>query len=191
MAENVVLIGFSGTGKSAVGRRLADRLGWPFVDSDQVIVERFGKSIARIFREEGEAVFRAAEREVVARLCAGRRQVIALGGGAVVDPANRAWIRRGNRVVCLEARPETILTRLTAQPTVEVRPLLAGPDPLARIIGLKAERAPFYAIADVTIDTEGLTPDQVVERILAWLKQVGPPTGESDEPSADPARRAG
>lgn len=171
--DNLVLIGFSGTGKSSVGRILAARLGWPAVDTDQLIVQRFGRSIAEVFRDEGEAVFRAVEREVVAACCRGSRQVVSLGGGAPVDPTNRAAIRRGNVVVRLAASPETILARLRGSPGAEERPLLAGADPLGKIRTLLAERETAYAIADLTIDTEERSPAEVAELILAACARRG------------------
>ncbi len=172
MPDNVVLIGFSGTGKSAVGRVLAACLAWPFVDTDALLVRRFGKSIAEVFRHDGEAVFRAAEREVVAEVCAGVCQVISLGGGAPVDPVSRGHIRDRNWIVRLEASPETILGRLQATPGSEERPMLAGADPLGRIRTLLHERQDAYAIADIVVCTEGLTVDEVAARILGSLERA-------------------
>ncbi len=173
MPDNLVLIGFSGTGKSAVARSLSARLGWPLVDTDQAIVERFGKSIATVFRDDGEAVFRAAEREIVAKACAGRRQVISLGGGASVDLRSRALIKQGNFVVRLDASPETMLRRMRSSPGAEERPMLAGEEPLARIRRLLAERGEAYAIADIVVDTEGRTVEQVATAVIEALEQRG------------------
>lgn len=167
MCNNLVLIGFSGSGKSSVGRILARRLGWSFVDTDALIVERFGMPIARLFREQGEAAFRAAEREAVAAACASRHQVISLGGGAPVDATNRRVLSDdGNLIVRLEASPEELLRRLRSQGPTEERPLLAGSDPLERIRGLLAVRGEAYAIANLAIDTDGLSPEEVAEAIL-------------------------
>ncbi|MGH2458490.1 MAG: shikimate kinase [Chloroflexota bacterium] len=170
MPDNIVLIGFSGTGKSSVGRLLADRLDWPFIDTDDLIVERFGKAIGAVFRDQGEAAFRAAERDAVAIACAGARRVISLGGGAPVDPDNRARLGDRNLVVRLDALPETIFDRLTRGRSGEERPMLAGADPLARIRALLEARTEAYAIADLTVDTEGRTTDDVVGTILQWLE---------------------
>src|SRR3972149_1442556 len=112
--ENIVITGFSGTGKSQVGEAVARLLGWEFLDTDREIVRRVGKPIARIFEEEGEESFRRLEREVVQEACAGQRRVIATGGGAIMDPANRQAMQKGF-LVCLEARPETIYQRLHLQ----------------------------------------------------------------------------
>lgn len=167
--KNIVLIGFSGTGKSSVGKSLAERLGWGFVDTDQLIVARFGRPIADLFREQGEAIFRAAEREALVEACAGQRQIISLGGGATVDPANRAHIREGNLIIRLEATPPTILRRLRTSPNAEERPLLAGGDPLERIRAMLVARADAYGIAEAAIDTEGRTPDEVAAEIQALV----------------------
>jgi shikimate kinase len=168
--DNLILIGFSGTGKSTVAKRLAASLGWPCVDTDQEIVARFDKSIAAVFREDGESAFREAERVAVARACAGARQVISVGGGAPVDPTGQGAMRDRNLIVRLDAPPETILRRLRDGPNAEERPMVAGPDPLGRIRSLLHARAEAYAIADLAVDTEGREPDDVVNQILGWLE---------------------
>jgi len=172
--DNIVLIGFSGTGKSSVGQLLAHRLGWSFVDTDALIVARFGKAIGVVFRDEGEHAFRAAEREIVAAACDGCRQVISLGGGAPVAPDSRARLRDRNLIVRLDASPETILRRLTASPGAEERPMLAGADPLGRIGALLRARSDAYATADVAIDTEHGTPEEVVDAILEKIASTTP-----------------
>lgn len=181
LPDNIILIGFSGTGKSSVGRTLAARLARPFVDTDVLLVRRFGKTIAEVFRDDGEAVFRAAEREVVAEACAGVHQVISLGGGAPVDPISRNIIRDRNWVVRLEASPETILHRLRTGPGAEERPMLAGPDPLGRIQSLLAAREDAYSIADVVVSTEGRSVDDVAAEILeGYVGVAGPVSRRGD-----------
>src|SRR5205823_5915065 len=91
--DNIVLIGFSGTGKTTVGRALSARLAWEFKDTDQAIVDRFGRSIASVFRDDGEIIFRAAERDAIVEACDGTGRVISVGGGAPVDPSNRELLR--------------------------------------------------------------------------------------------------
>ncbi len=171
MTGNLVLIGFSGAGKSSVGRLVAKRLGWRFVDSDQEVVGRHGRPIEQIFGEEGETRFRTYEREVVAEVCAGVKQVISLGGGAIVDERNKQVVMNGNYVARLAAKPATILHRLEADRGVSERPLLTSPDPLQRITTLLAQREQHYQATDWQIDTEGLTPAEVAELVLAELKE--------------------
>jgi shikimate kinase len=167
--DNLILIGFSGTGKSTVAKQLATLLGWSCVDTDQHLVARFGKSIAAVFREEGEPAFRAAECDAVTRACAGTRQVVSVGGGAPVDPIGRRAMLDRNIIVRLDATPETILRRLREGPNAEERPMVAGIDPLARIRSLLQARTEAYAIADLVVDTENREPDDVVNQILGWL----------------------
>ena len=161
---NIVLVGFMGTGKTSVGKRLAKRLGWPFVDVDALIEERANMSIPQIFTQRGEPVFRRLERRCISRVVHGQHQVIATGGGAIVDPQNRTKLRASGPVVCLTAKPQAILARVGRK--LMTRPMLAAhADPLSRIRTLMAQRAPAYAKADVTIDTSGMSVEQVVERV--------------------------
>jgi shikimate kinase len=159
----IVLTGFMGTGKSEVGRRLATRLGRAFVDTDQLVERDAGKSVAAIFADDGEEAFRARERDAVATAAARRDAVIAVGGGAVLDAANRARLREAGVVVCLTASAETILRRVGE---TTHRPLLAGGEPRAAIERLLADRRPSYdAAADLTVDTTDRRPEDVVEEI--------------------------
>lgn len=161
---NVVLIGFMGTGKTAVGKRLAKRLGWPFVDVDEQIESSARMPISRIFEDRGEPVFRRLERRIISRVVRGDHQVIATGGGAFLEPASRAKLQASGQVVCLTARPRTILERV--RPKLAVRPLLARlADPLGRIKALLQQRAAAYAEADATVETSDLTVEEVVERV--------------------------
>jgi shikimate kinase len=171
--DNVVLIGFSGTGKSTVGAKLAERLGRPFVDTDQLIVAQFGMSISDLFRDRGEATFRAAERAAVAAACARRGCVISVGGGAPVDDRNREVMTQGNRVVRLDAEPRVIYSRLRQSPGAEERPMLAGEDPLGLIRSLLASRHQAYAIAEHWVDTDERPVADVVDDIAAWLARPG------------------
>ena len=168
LPTNIILVGFMASGKSHVGRVLSERIGIPLVDADTVIVERAGKSIEQIFDDDGEAAFRALERQVIAELCQGSGQVISAGGGAFVDPDNRRVMLAGGTVFCLRARAETIYQRLKADNDSGqvVRPLLAGDDPLGRIRELLAQRAEAYGRAHHCIDTDTLTPEEVAEIML-------------------------
>ncbi len=165
---NIVLTGFMCTGKSEVGRRLAKRLGRPFVDTDQLVEARAGKTVAAIFSEDGEAAFRALERDAVAAAIANDEAVIAVGGGAVLDPLNVERLRGGGVVVCLHADADAILRRVG---DVARRPLLAGGDPRATVERLLVERGPAYrSAADVTVDTSGRKVGEVVETVR---EQIG------------------
>ena len=172
--SNIILTGFSFTGKSAVGREVARRLGWRFTDSDDEIVALAGKDIPDIFAQDGEERFRELERQVLTTICEKESLVIVTGGGAVVDPGNRELISRRGVVICLEATPETIYQRLiAAQETYHtVRPLLAVDDPLQHIKSLKAARQPWYDTADWSVHTDNLTLDHVVERVIHGFRQV-------------------
>jgi shikimate kinase len=170
-AERIILTGFSGTGKTEVARLVAERLGWQAIDSDDAIVEAAAKPIPDIFRDHGENHFRALEQTTLRQLCSRPKLVIAAGGGAILDAKNRRLMAHGGFIVCLEARPETILERLRPQLDSDpvARPLLATPDPLRRIRELKSFRQPYYALADHTVHTDGLTTAQVAAEVIhAW-----------------------
>lgn len=162
------------SGKTSVGRALAARTGWTLVDADDVIVARAGKPIHRIFAEDGEPAFRELERQVIADLCAGERQVIASGGGAFVSERNRDVMLSGGRVFYLSASPATILRRVQEEDAGgPIRPLLApsassgqADDPEARIAELLAQRAPAYAQAHHTVETDALTAEGVAREIV-------------------------
>jgi shikimate kinase len=167
--RNLVLIGFMGTGKSAIGRRCARRLGYTFRDSDTAIVQRVGCSIPQLFAEQGEAAFRELEREVIAELAATPGLVIATGGGAAMNEENVAALRATGLVILLTASPEVLLRRVG---NAQNRPLLASaPDPKARIVELLAARAPFYdRAAHHRVDTSFLSPDEVTEAIVCLFR---------------------
>ncbi len=162
----VVLVGFMGAGKSTVGRLLAQRLGVPFADSDDVIGQRAGRPPREIFATQGEAAFRALERDVVRELVsAGGAGVVALGGGAVEDPSTREVLRQA-RVVYLEVSFARVLARVGRDPG---RPVLARPD-LPEVFA--ARQSAYRAVADVTVATDALAPPQVAERVLTALAAV-------------------
>ena len=164
--RNIILVGFMASGKTSVGRALADRTGWTFVDADDAIVARAGKPIHRIFSEDGEPAFREMERRVIADLCAGEQQIIASGGGSFVDPQNRDAMLSGGRVFFLSATPASILQRVREEAAGRpIRPLLAVDDPEARIAQLLTQRTPAYAQAHHAVETDTLTPEGVAERI--------------------------
>lgn len=165
---NIILTGFMGTGKTTAGKRLAKRLGWTFVDVDDLIEAGAKMPIARIFAERSEAVFRRLERRQINKVVRAHGQVIATGGGAFLDPQNRSQLTSSGPVVCLAAKPQAIMARVGKK--LHARPLLAGAkNPLARITTLLKQRAPAYAQADLTIDTTQLSIEQVVERLMEKL----------------------
>ena len=173
--KRVVLIGFSAGGKSVLAPYVAERLGWRALDLDQEIERNAGRTIPQIFEQEGEAGFRARERAAVHNAAALDGAVIATGGGVWLDAENRATLADGGFVITLEARPTTILARYaeTEQGRPEVRPLLAGADPRRRVETLKAQRQPFYALADFTLHTDELEIGELVDEILAAVERGG------------------
>ena len=165
--QDIYLVGFMGTGKTAVGRRLAKELGLRLVDIDDLLVKKEKRSIKDIFAQSGEPYFRKAEKEALKEVAGKRRQVVVCGGGIVIDPKNIMTMKQSGRLICLSARPEVILER-TKRYTH--RPLLNVADPLAKIKELLANRKPYYAKAGLTVDTSDLTIQQVAEKILEWFK---------------------
>lgn len=170
--RSIVLTGFMATGKTTVGRLLAERLGYAFVDTDAVIVERHGP-IPQIFATQGEDAFRRIEREVAAELAGQGGLVIATGGRLMLDEANVATLGASARVFCLQAGAEAIVARLRADTTaIADRPMLAGDDPEQRVRDLLAERAAGYG-RFAPVATEGRTPAGIAAEIAA-LVSVGP-----------------
>lgn len=183
--SRVVLIGFSGAGKSTVARWVATRLGWSPVDTDQLIEQRFGMAIPDIFSQRGEAAFRDEERRVLSEALSRDDVVVATGGGAVTDPA--AWGvdllgGPGTLVVALDVSPETSLARLRRQAALDggafVRPLLASDDPLTRIGALKAERQAVYDQAAITMVVDDVPADLVAAEVADLVRP--PLGGDSD-----------
>jgi shikimate kinase/3-dehydroquinate synthase len=166
---NLILTGFMGTGKTTVGREVARRLNRPFVDMDDEITARAGKPIPRIFAEDGEPAFRAVEAAVCADLSARDELVIATGGGALVNPANRAVMQHSGVVICLDAGPDEILRRVGSD---DGRPLLDVPDPAARIAELLATRRDAYGAIPWHIRTDGHAVSDVVAQVLALAETI-------------------
>lgn len=170
--SRIVLVGFMAAGKTTVGRRLADRLGYRFVDLDDEVVRRAGRSIAAIFREEGESAFRRLEAEATGALDAAAGLVVAVGGGWMARPelrdrwpdAVRVWLRVGAAEAV--ARLEGGLAG---------RPLLATEDPERAARRLLAEREEAYALAELSVETEGRDPDDVAAEVLRRLPPAAEP----------------
>ncbi len=171
--QSVVLTGFMGTGKTAVGREVAQRLGWRFVDTDDLVVEAAGMDVPAIFARFGEAHFRALERQAIDRACARPGAVIATGGGAMLDPANRTTLSAAGPVICLDADVDAIVDRVGIDAH---RPLLAGANVRERVRALRAERAPAYAAAEHHLDTSGRSVAEVADAVLGILR-TGAPVG--------------
>jgi shikimate kinase len=160
---NIVLTGFMGTGKTTVGRRLAEDLRVPLLDVDASIEKEAGRSIRDIFEKEGEAHFRSLESQAIVRLCQNDRVVISTGGGALLYPENRDVLKKNGFIVCLSARAGTVLERLMDDMT---RPLLAGENPALRIERLMKERDWVYTLCDLQIHTDDRTIADVAKAII-------------------------
>jgi shikimate kinase len=162
-ASNLILIGPMGAGKTSIGRRLAERLGLQFVDADQHVVSHTGVAIPTIFELEGEAGFRRRERQALIELCGGDGQVIATGGGAVLDPDTRHLLAERGFVIWLRTTVDCQLERLGRDRS---RPLLAAPDRRQRLLELAAARDPLYAqTADLAFDSDHRRVAQAAERL--------------------------
>jgi len=161
--ENVVLVGFMGSGKSSVGRLVASTLHGRFVDTDRLVVDRAGREIADIFATEGEGWFRQQESGALRSLLAGSGLVVATGGGIVTVPENVPVLKKLGFVVWLTASEETLWERVSRN---KRRPLLHTENPRETVRVLLEQRNPLYeAVADLTVDTSGLTHAEVGERI--------------------------
>src|SRR5436305_14297302 len=164
MPRNVVLIGFMGAGKSAVGRALAERLGFRLYDTDAMVEESAGRTIADLWDAEGEEGFRAREHDAILQACAGTGRVIACGGGAVLEIRNYGILKGAGTVVYLRAPADVLRARVGIALD---RPLLREAGAFDRLL---AERTPAYeSAADLVVDTEGRTPDEVAVDIAGQL----------------------
>jgi len=170
---SIILVGMMAAGKTSVGRRLARSRGWEFFDSDGQVEAMTGRTVADIWRGDGEEAFRLLEARVLNdALASGTPRVIAAAGGTVLDPVNRRLIAQHHPVVWLRARPETLVGRLGS---ATHRPLLDA-DPAGTLAALDAVRRPFYdEVADVIVDVDDLTPDQVLACVEAGLEHAPGP----------------
>ena len=170
MKTNIALIGFMGTGKTAVGQVLAKRLNMAFIEMDSLISSKAGKTIPQIFEEDGEIGFRELEIEIAKRASAEQHAVIACGGGAVLNWINIERLRETSVIVLLTASPAETMKRVSKE--VGQRPLLEGQDPLTRIREMLKSRQPFYQrAADITVNTSRRTIASVADAIIKELKE--------------------
>ena len=167
LSANVVLVGFMGTGKSAVGRVIAQKLEFHFIDTDDVIEQTSKAKISDIFAEHGEDYFRALESQAVKSVALMKNQVVATGGGVVLRSSNIDLLRTGGPIFCLNATPKAIWDRVRSSRS---RPLLRGPEPLKKIETLLDKRAPYYALADHQIETTGVSVDRVADEIISYIE---------------------
>ena len=165
--RSIVLIGFMGTGKSTVGKQLAQELDWDFIDTDLEIAKTTNMSVSEIFQRYGERRFRSEERLVVQKASRQERTVIAVGGGTVVDPRNWADLAENGTIVWLQASLEEIISRVGHK---NDRPLLKGSS--EEVEKLWSERQKFYARADLTVDTTQKELDEIVSEILEGLRRL-------------------
>jgi shikimate kinase len=167
---NVALVGFMGTGKTTVGRMLAEEAGMPFVDMDEMIENMEGKTIPEIFAQSGEEFFRDLESRALKAAAARSGQVIATGGGAIVREENFAELSRRAHIICLKASPAVILRRTGGD---SGRPLLGGTERLAKIVALLAAREAYYAKAEYAVDTDEKSFAQIIGEIRHFLQKSG------------------
>jgi shikimate kinase len=170
VTDSVFLVGFMGSGKSAVGRELAERLDWRFVDVDEEIVAETGCPVPELFEREGEAGFRKREASCLRKMLSGSHQVVACGGGIVTVQGNLTRLLATPGAVCLEVSPEEAWRRIGQDPN---RPLLQGTDPEATLRRILAEREPLYAQFAIRIQTDGFRTSEVADQVLSELRKRG------------------
>ena len=166
LKKHIFLIGMMGSGKSAVAKELSSILNYDLIDLDQKIVEKYGKSIERIFLEEGEIVFRGYESQTARELKISNPTVIATGGGFPVRAENRKWMKKNGKVIWLKCNSVVIFERIKN----EDRPLLPKPIRVEHIENILKGRTPIYTLADMIINTDRLTAKEAAEKIKSMIK---------------------
>ncbi len=164
--DRIILTGFMGTGKTEVGKQLATRLDFQFLDTDEMVEKDSGKQITAIFEKEGEAFFRQQEKKMVKKALDKEKVVVSTGGGAVMDPENLSLFKEKGVLIALSAPPELVLQRVQK---MQNRPLLKQKDQLEAIKNLLSHRSPYYRQADTIIDTSEKSIDDVIKEILKFL----------------------
>lgn len=170
MKKNIVLVGFMGTGKTSLGRQLARRLGYQFIDTDRAIEEVTGKTVEEIFRRDGEIRFRSEENLLVRKLWQQTGLVISTGGGLMLNPENVDLLRRQGVIIALQADPEVIIGRVKKK---KHRPLLRRGDLRENVLKLLQEREGSYDVAEYMVDTGKLPFHEALGTIHQYLKQKG------------------
>ena len=166
-AKNIVLIGLMGSGKSAVGRTIAKKLGRRFIDTDRLIERKSGKTVQEIFSKDGESAFRVIEKEVIKKIAQYIGIVIATGGGVIKDPENFKSLKQSGWIIALYASPDTLYKRIEGK---RIRPLLLEKeDPVKTLESLQDERKNMYAMADFQVSTEDKTIDEAADEIINLL----------------------
>lgn len=168
MTDAVYLVGFMGSGKTEVGRILANRLNWTFVDLDERISDAADCSIPEIFEREGEAGFRLRERRCLLETLGDIQQVVSCGGGIVTVPENRVDLIAQPGSICLHVSPDEVCKRIGQDPN---RPLLKGEDPRGQIEKLLQERSPWYREFPLQVETDGFRPSEVADQVLSELRK--------------------
>ncbi len=168
MKSNIILIGFMGTGKTAVGKRLATLLDKDFYDSDQEVESVTGMTISQLFNKYGEVRFRSEEKLAIQRLVQNRNCIIATGGGIILDQANVNLLAKNGIIICLMARPEIIYERVKRRNN---RPLLKKGNRIDTIVELLNDREELYKCADYYIDTSDLDFQEIIDKIMVFLRE--------------------
>jgi shikimate kinase / 3-dehydroquinate synthase len=193
-ARGIYLVGFSGTGKSTIARLVGEKLGWPAYDLDEQIEARSGLTIPVIFRQEGEPGFRLRETQALRAVSGSGVFVLATGGGTFVSAANRELMAKSGWTICLEGRPQTLLTRIQRQlkdaDPKAIRPMLDALYPLDQIRTLKDTRQPAYALADWTVHTDRLTAEEIAEEVVRAAKILDSSAEPAEELSGMPMRHS-
>ena len=164
MDENIYLVGFMGTGKSTVGKIVADRLGREFIEMDQLIEKIDGLKITDIFAQKGEKYFRKLEKKVLRDISDKFGRIVSCGGGIMINKDNVGMLKASGKIICLEASPSVIYARTK---NYSERPLLNTADPQKKILELLELRKPFYKQANFFVDTNNLMPDEIAGKIVS------------------------
>lgn len=168
--DNIFLVGMMGSGKSVTGKKLAEMLGYSFVDLDERIQQKNGRTITDIFQKEGENYFRDLESKVLEETAASKKQVVATGGGAVLRPGNVLSMQKSGKVIFLETSLNVLWERVKNK---KDRPLLKGQDPFENLKKIFSERAETYKkSAELSVNTDGLTAEQAAKKVLEQLRNI-------------------